>query len=194
MTDSPPRRADARRNIDRLVEAAIECLSRDPAASVQQIAAEAGVGRVTAYAHFESRGSLVEAALRRAIEQGEEVLSQLDLEGDPRAALRRLVEAGWELSARSVNIWVAAHDTLSAAQIRTLHDPPAERAKKLLRRGQREGVFRRDLPEDWLVDSLHALMKLALDEVVSGRIAHADAAALVALSADGLWGGRADAD
>lgn len=187
MNDTPALRADARRNIDRILEAATTCLSRDPDATMQQIAAEAGVGRVTAYAHFSSRGALVEAALERAIERGDSALSQLDLDGDPRVALQRLVDASWELSALSANVWVAAHETLSAAQIRVLHDRPAERARNLLERGQREGVFRSDLPADWLVNSLHALMKLGLDEVVAGRLAYADAAEFIERSASGLW-------
>lgn len=187
MNGTPTLRADARRNIDRILEAAITCLSRDPDATMQQIAAEAGVGRVTTYAHFESRGALVEAALERAIERGDTALSQLDLDGDPHAALQRLVDASWELSALSANVWVAGHETLSAAQIRVLHDRPAQRARNLLERGQCDGVFRSNLPAHWLVNSLHALMKLGLDEVVAGRLAHADAANYIARSAIALW-------
>lgn len=187
MNDTAALRADARRNIDRILDAAITCLSRDPDATMQQIAAEAGVGRVTAYAHFESRGALVEAALERAIERGDAALSHLDFDGDPHVALQRLVDASWELSALSANVWVAAHGTLSAAQIRALHDRPAQRARKLLERGQRDGAFRRDLPAHWLVNSLHALMKLGLDEVVAERLAYADAADFIARSAIDLW-------
>lgn len=187
MNGTPTLRADARRNIDRILEAAIICLSRNPDATMQQIAVEAGVGRVTAYAHFASRGALVEAALERAIERGDAALSQLDLDGDPYAALQRLVDASWELSALSANVWVAAHETLSAAQIRVLHDRPAERARNLFERGQRDGVFRSDLPAHWLVNSLHALMKLGLDEVVAGHLAYVDAANFIARSAIALW-------
>lgn len=180
-------RADAQRNIERVLDAAITCLSRDPGATMQQIATEAGVGRVTAYAHFSSRAALVEAALTRAIERGDEALSQLDLDGDAVAALTRLVHASWELSALSGNVWLAAHENLTDSQVRVLHDRPAERARNLLLRGQEQRVFRTDLPTAWLVNALHALMKLALGEVIAGRLSHDDAATYIAASATAIW-------
>jgi len=180
-------RADAQRNIERVLDAAITCLSRDPGATMQQIATEAGVGRVTAYAHFSSRAALVEAALTRAIERGDEALSQLDLHGDPVAALARLVHASWELSALSGNMWLAAHENLTDSQVRVLHDRPAERARSLLLRGQKLGVFRADLPTDWLINSLHALMKLALADVVAGHLPHHVAATYITQSATAIW-------
>ena len=50
-----PKRSDALRNIEAILEAATTCLARDPDASVNSIAQAAGVGRVTLYGHFESR-------------------------------------------------------------------------------------------------------------------------------------------
>jgi serine phosphatase RsbU (regulator of sigma subunit) len=62
------RRADAEQNFSRIIEAAVELLDRHPAASVDQIAAAAGVGRATVYRHFSTRTELVEAAMRHALE------------------------------------------------------------------------------------------------------------------------------
>lgn len=188
MVEQKTLRADAQRNVDRVVDAAITCLGRDPNATMQEIASEAGVGRVTAYAHFSSRATLVEAALARAIDRGAAVLSSINLDGDPKEALDRLIDASWELSAISSNVWVAAHEHLTPAQVRTLHDQPAERAHLLLLRGQHMGLFRTDLPAEWLVDTLHALMKLALDQVVNGKLENAKAASYVARSIVSLWG------
>jgi AcrR family transcriptional regulator len=54
-------RADARRNIERILEAAEACLARNPNASMSDIAAQAGLGRVTIYGHFASRQVVVGA-------------------------------------------------------------------------------------------------------------------------------------
>lgn len=62
------RRADAEQNFSRIIEAAVELLARHPGASVEQIAAAAGVGRATVYRHFPTRTDLVEAASRHATE------------------------------------------------------------------------------------------------------------------------------
>jgi AcrR family transcriptional regulator len=60
-------RADARRNIERILEAAEACLARNPNASMSDIAAEAGLGRVTIYGHFASRQVIVEAVVHRVL-------------------------------------------------------------------------------------------------------------------------------
>ncbi|MEH1130844.1 TetR/AcrR family transcriptional regulator, partial [Micromonospora sp. CPCC 206061] len=62
-----PRRADARQNAEKIVQAAVTCLGRSAEASMNDIAQEAGVGRVTLYGHFPSREALVEAALIRLL-------------------------------------------------------------------------------------------------------------------------------
>jgi AcrR family transcriptional regulator len=50
-------RADARRNIAAILEAATDCLARDPEMSIAGIAAAAGVGRITLYGHFKTRAT-----------------------------------------------------------------------------------------------------------------------------------------
>jgi TetR/AcrR family transcriptional repressor of mexCD-oprJ operon len=164
------RRADARRNAERIVEAAVACLSRDPDASMSEIAHAAGVGRVTLYGHFSSRESLIEAALRRLLDDGDQVLEALDLTGDPREALRTLIEAGWLLMAQASAVLEAAQAALPPGRITELHVKPAQRVETLIQRGQSENVFRRDLPASWLTSVLHHLMKGAAVDVRKGQL------------------------
>jgi TetR/AcrR family transcriptional regulator, mexCD-oprJ operon repressor len=174
-----PRRADARRNAERIVEAAVACLSRNPDASMSEIAHAAGVGRVTLYGHFSSREALIEAALRRLLDDGEQALETLDLTGDPREALRTLIESGWLLMAQAGSVLEAAQATLPPGRIKELHDKPAQRVETLIRRGQSENVFRRDLPASWLTSVLHHVMKGAAVDVRKGQLDAADAPRLI---------------
>src|SRR6266851_8366281 len=84
-------RADARRNIAAILDAAVLSLARDPDASVGDIAQAAGVGRVTLYGHFRSRADLIDAVLARTLEHADALLDAADLAGDPRVALGQLV-------------------------------------------------------------------------------------------------------
>lgn len=170
-----PRRADARRNIEKILEAAVACLSHNPEASVTEIAEAAGVGRVTLYGHFSSREVLIEAVLVRLLEQGDEVLESLDLTGDPREALRALIESSWLLMARSGAVLEAAQATMPPGRIQELHAKPAERVEALIRRGQSANLFRTDLPAEWLTSVLHHLMKGAAVDVSKGQLDSADA-------------------
>ena len=60
----PPRkvRADAQRNRERLLEVAKQAFSRDgAAASLDEMARQAGIGSGTLYRHFPTREALIEA-------------------------------------------------------------------------------------------------------------------------------------
>ena len=169
------RRADARRNREKILDAAVACLSRSPDASASDIADAAGVGRVTLYGHFSSRAALIEAALRRLLDEGDQVLERLDLRGDPREALRALIESSWLLIVQASAVLEAAQGTLPAGRIQALHAKPAQRVEALIRRGQAEGVFRSDLPASWLTSVLHHMMKGAALDVSKGQLDQADA-------------------
>lgn len=67
-TDPRPLRADAQRNRDRLLDAAVQAFSQDgPEATLDGIAKDAGVGIGTLYRHFPTRETLIEAAYRNEL-------------------------------------------------------------------------------------------------------------------------------
>ena len=82
-------RADARRNVAAILDAATECLARDPDTSIAGIAAAAGVGRITLYGHFKTRADLVDAVLVRTVRQCDAILDATDTPGDPADARGR---------------------------------------------------------------------------------------------------------
>ncbi|SDK54380.1 transcriptional regulator, TetR family [Glycomyces sambucus] len=172
----PRRRADAERSIARIVAAARARLTEDPDATIDAIAAEAGVGRMTLYGHFKTRADLVEAALSAALEAGEAVLAGVDLEGDPQEALDRLLASSWSLVAESAALLEAAQGVLPSGRLRELHADPAKRVEDLLRRGQREGVFRTDLPLPWLVSVIQYVLHGAAEQLRAGNLTEANVA------------------
>lgn len=172
-------RADARRNIAAILDAAADCLARDPEMSVADIAAAAGVGRVTLYGHFKTRAELVDAVLARTIEHADAILDATDTSGDPADAMARLVDASWQLVRQFSNILMAAQRELPAERIRGVHDPILRRVQSIIRRGQRAGTFRTDLPADWLTTVAFSLMHAAAADASAGRIDPGDAAGLV---------------
>ena len=63
-------RADAQRNRERILEAAKDVFTRDgAAASLDEIAEQAGIGPGTLYRHFPSREALIEAVYRSEVEK-----------------------------------------------------------------------------------------------------------------------------
>lgn len=174
------RRADARRNIGAILDAATECLARDPDASVNAIAKAAGVGRVTLYGHFDSRATLVAAVVERAIRETDAALDATDLDGDPREALVRLITSTWHLTDRFGALVVAAERELPAEQILTAHAQPMLRVQRLIERGQDEGCFRTDLSASWLVTILHSVTHAAAGTLHRGELSADEAPRVIA--------------
>ena len=179
MTAVTPKRADARRNIEAIIEAATNLLAVNPDASVQDIAKAAGVGRVTLYGHFESRTALISEVATRAISQTHEALRDIDLDGDPRDAMARLIDATWLLTHRFGGVVVAAGQALPPEELRRAHEEPAARARALLERGRAEGRFRTDLPVEWQITTIQAVLHAASGAVHRTEIEAADAPRLV---------------
>ena len=188
MSDSQrPRRADAERNREAILDAAMRCLSANPRASVVEIASEAGVGRVTMYGHFTSRAEVVEAAFARAMDRADASLSGLYLLDDPFAALERLVVASWLIVGELRLVLQAAEEALGHDAVRQRHAEPLERVRRLVRRGRRSGAFRRDLPEGWLVACYYAVLHGAAEETRSGRLPDSHAAQVVVRTIESLF-------
>lgn len=188
--DRGRRRADAERNIESILDAAMSLLAEQPAASMSEIAAAAGVTRQTVYAHYNSREALLAAVAERALGL---TLAAIDAaapeEGPAAEALDRLVAAWWTQvgpRARVLEALAAAYP--DSASVHELHGPILERITKLARRGRRSGDFDRDLSPGWLAAAFLGLMHAAADEVAAGRIDAASAGRSLARTIPRLFG------
>lgn len=173
------KRADAVRNIEAIVAAATRLLAVNPDVSVNDIAKAAGVGRVTLYGHFDSRAALIGEVAGRAIADSDQALAKVNLDGEPREVLGRLLETSWHLTHRYGALVVAASQALPPEQLRRSHDEPAARVRLLLERGREAGEFRADVPIEWQVSVVQAIMHGASAAVHRGEIAAEDAPSLV---------------
>ena len=173
-------RADARRNVAAILDAAQARLAENPQATVADIAQAAGVGRVTLYGHFKTRAELVEAVFARVQAESAAVLDATDTRGEATAALTRLIAATWRLVHRFHAVLEAAQSELPAERIRSHHDVHLRRLDAVLARGQKAGAFRRDLPRRWLITSCYSVMHAAAEDCAAGRLREPEAARVIA--------------
>jgi AcrR family transcriptional regulator len=178
----PRRRADAERNIERILDAAVDALNDDPEAGMADIARRAGLVRATIYVHFPNRDALLEAVTERAFAHVSADMQAAEPErGHADEALARVLAATWRTLARyhpliEINTRRHTHEELHHR-----HGTVLGALQPLIERGQADGVFRSDVPAAWHLGMLMALVHAASGELRAGRVAEEDAqAALVA--------------
>jgi AcrR family transcriptional regulator len=170
-----PRRADARRNIERILDAAVAELARDPDASMAAVARRAGVVRATLYVHFPTREALIGAVTERAMGEAATAIRAAEPDrGEPREALERVLAAAWHTLGR-YHALVEITTRRASEDVRALHEPVLGQLRPLLERGQATGAFAADVPVEWLLTVVLELVHAASRELSAGRLS-ADAA------------------
>ncbi|SOJ55729.1 hypothetical protein MSIMFB_03210 [Mycobacterium simulans] len=159
--DNRPLRADAARNVDRILRAARDVYGDlGPDAPLEAIARHAGVGERTLYRRFPSKADLVRAAVEQSIaEDLTPAIEEARRSDDPLRGLAQLIETAISLGARE-------HHLLTAAYRAGLLTPDVsarlyEALDELARRGQRAGLVRADLVADdlpRLIAMLHSVL------------------------------------
>ena len=172
------RRADAERSIASILDAALEALASDPDASMAEIARRAGVVRATIYVHFPTRESLLDAVMERSVTEVAEATRAAEPHlGEPVEALERVLRATWRELARFHALLAINTARLSAEELHRRHLPVLDQLEPLIERGQREGVFRRDLPVAWHLAVVRAIVHTASAAIQGGRIPESEAEA-----------------
>lgn len=176
-TPARPRRSDARRSIDAILNAARIVLGERPDASMEEIATAAAVTRQTVYAHFPSRDALVAALIEAAAAEYAALLDAAGLDTAPPAdAMTRFLDAGWRFLRRHPLLLTPT--AIPRPKNGDPHDVVPPRLERLIRRGQRTGDFDPALPAAWLTAAIIGLQHTAAAQITDGHLTADEAAAL----------------
>jgi AcrR family transcriptional regulator len=170
------RRATAERNVAAILDATERLLQRRTSLSIAAVAAESGLSRVTVYAHFAGLPELVETVVERTVRHASAAIDEAEPDiGPADAALDRLLAAAWTELDRQGAMARASAEHVPSERLRASHHALLSRLQQLIERGQREGAFRSDLANDWLVSVFYALLHAAGDDVRAERATSAEA-------------------
>lgn len=157
----------------RILGAALEVCERDGVerARMEEVAALARVSKGTLYHYFESKQDLLLATLIDSYEVSLRIVDEPEVgPGDPRAEFERLLESlgevlaavaprmnlhfqAWGLIARDAE----RHERLFGF-LRDFFATRGEEIERILRDGQRLGVFRADIDVEGVVDAILSLL------------------------------------
>ncbi len=135
-------RADAQRNLDRVLDAASECFARGGAdVSVDEVARRAGVGHGTVFRRFPTKEALLDAVLGKELDRML-LLAQAGLaDADPGAGFERFFRAAAEGYARNRALLEGVERCRDLPQYTLLE----QASDALVRRAQKAGSLRHDL-------------------------------------------------
>jgi AcrR family transcriptional regulator len=178
----------AERNVTAILDAAEDLLRSQGHANISAVAAQAGVSRVTVYAHFPTWEALLEAAVERAVRRTMAALQRVRPDdGPPVEALDRMVAAAWQHLASYQAMAAAVAEFLSPEAVTRTHEAAHQTIGVLLERGQADGSFRTDLPARWLVTACIALVHACSGGVRAGQIDPDDAVRVLTTSVRDLF-------
>lgn len=172
----PPARADARRNHDAVIAAALRLLSAEPEATMREIADASGLTRTTVYRHFPSREELLRAIFG-VVGREADAAALAATAGDPPLAQVAAAIAGSSVALGRRFRFLAGHDALADDAAQTAGDQAMERWLGIARE---RGEVRDDMPVAWQVRIMRAIAVSAVETHLAGDATAAEAERLLA--------------
>lgn len=135
-------RADAQRNLDRLLDAAAECFAEQGCdVSVDEIARRAGVGHGTVFRRFPTKDALLEAVIGERLAELTGLAAEV--RGEP-GGFERFVRYAAEMYGRDRALIEGVARCRNTAQVEALRAA----VQTLVRQAQAAGELRRDVTAD----------------------------------------------
>lgn len=168
-----PLRADAERTVRTILEAAERTLARNPAATMEEIAAAAGVARTTVHRRFTTREALITSLAIWAGRQLEAAVDEARTDTTPplvalyQATANVLrVKISWGFS---MNTTFAKGNEVDEIQNRVIAS-----CDRLFSRLQETGVLRADVDPVWARRVYYALIHEACQDLSAGQLTESD--------------------
>jgi TetR/AcrR family transcriptional repressor of mexCD-oprJ operon len=159
---------------DSVLLSAVGLLSRQPSASMDEIARAAGISRATLHRMFPGRDTLLHEVATLALDRMAAALDAAAIdEDDPVEAVRRLADV--VIPEASVAAFLTGESRLfEDTAISEAWERMDARVAALFLRGQQSGAFRVELPAAWLSEAFFDLLAGVGWAVQEGRLAPRD--------------------
>ncbi len=167
------------KNRERIIETGLRILAQNPAASMDQIAEEAGIGRATLYRHFGSKNILIRELYFTAHRMFEEaVLPILDSQLAAWQKLEKVVTTMIPLGA-SFQFMMFEPMHTDDPELEALYNSQLRTWRALIVELKSAGLLDPGLSDAWIVLCLDSMIFAAWEGIFKGDIARNEAPSLV---------------
>jgi AcrR family transcriptional regulator len=189
MTERSPRR-DAAENRAALLDAARSVLQTDPDASIETIAAAAGLSRRAVYGHFPTRDDLVREVVTAGAER---ILAAMPTAADladlaPASRLAVIAVTLWSEIAHARSMARVAVRGPLALQVGRVFEPLRQQVRHACELGIADGAMRNDVDAAALARLVEGACFAVLDEATRSGTGDEDGRRMVVVSALGMAG------
>ncbi len=153
-----------------VLDSAISVLAKDRAASMQVIAARAGISRATLVRLFPTRKLLVQAMAEKILADCDRVLAQAEADSAPMEQVLGALVAEYTPFAQLWNLVYVDPDVSGLPEASTRAKAIFLRTVKLMERGQKSGMLRGDMPATWLASTFCSLAETAWELTLEGHM------------------------
>lgn len=162
---------------DAIIEAAFEVFSKNPGASLSDVAERAGVGRATLHRQFASRDDLMRALYKIASKEMDEAVEIACADAKSHSEVARLaLQALIPLGDR--HGFLALEAFSDDPEIQAVYAHEQRETADMVDAAKREGLFDRAVPTSWIVQAFDHLMYAGWESVQAGETTKDQAASL----------------
>ena len=161
-----------------LLTVAAAALARNPGASLNEVAAQAGIGRATLYRYFPSRKVLVRELAMAAIAAIDQVTAEVTAQKLPTdEALLEFLKGVVPLGDR-FHFLVTETSAYQDPEVNAAYERQLSELDTFVIQLKQDGVIAPEVPNAWVTVAMDALIWAAWSAVYSGDLARNDAAIL----------------
>ncbi|GAA1971401.1 TetR/AcrR family transcriptional regulator [Catenulispora subtropica] len=153
-----------------VLDAAIPVLAKDRGASMQAIAASAGISRATLTRLFPTRQNLVQAMAVKILDDCDRALAHAEKDTSPIEQVLTAMVADYRPFAQLWNLVYVEPDVLGVPDASDRAEAVFRRTVTLMQRGQDLGLLRKDMPATWLASTFCGLAETAWELTLEGHM------------------------
>ena len=165
---TPPKHAIRPGTLEAIVEGAITALGLNPAASMSEIAVQAGVGRATLHRHFPTRDDLVMVLQQRCMEEMNEAAAALI--SDEQSSLEQLTNAMRATIPLGDRYNFLSQTTSDDETLVSAYREQLDWIRGLVADLKTDGHIAGGVPDSWALALIDQLIWIGWDQVSRGRV------------------------